>query len=69
MTANRMCKLLMVLMAATVVLQAAQLRAQQRIGDDRREAARHGWMSDYRQATKRARETGRPLMVVLRCVP
>ena len=34
-----------------------------------RAAVQHGWLFDYEQARARAAETGRPLMVVFRCVP
>jgi hypothetical protein len=33
------------------------------------DAARHGWVLDYRQAKEFARQSGKPLMVVFRCVP
>jgi hypothetical protein len=32
-------------------------------------AAQHGWLSNYRQGLEQARETGKPLMLVFRCVP
>jgi len=32
-------------------------------------AARHGWLSDYRAGREQAKKTGKPLMVVIRCVP
>jgi hypothetical protein len=41
-------------------------------GRDRRggqEAARHGWLADLEQGKGSARQSGKPLMVVLRCVP
>jgi hypothetical protein len=33
------------------------------------DAARHGWLSDYRQARDQARQTGKPIMLVFRCIP
>lgn len=31
--------------------------------------AQFGWMSDYKSARAEARRTGKPMMVVFRCVP
>jgi hypothetical protein len=42
-------------------------RGRDRRGDQ--EAARHGWLADLEQGKERARQSGKPLMVVLRCVP
>ncbi len=33
------------------------------------EAARFGWLASLEEGQGQARKTGRPLMVVLRCVP
>lgn len=35
----------------------------------RETAARYGWLTDYSKAKAEARKTGKPMMVVLRCVP
>jgi len=43
--------------------------AQRGRGTSPQEAARHGWLSDYREAKDRARQTGKPIMLVFRCVP
>jgi hypothetical protein len=32
-------------------------------------AAENGWLSSFDEARAQARQTGKPLMVVLRCVP
>lgn len=32
-------------------------------------ARNHGWLTDYDQGLAKARETGKPLMLVVRCVP
>ncbi len=32
-------------------------------------AARYGWLSSLEEGTAQARKSGKPLMVVLRCVP
>lgn len=42
---------------------------EERFGDDRAEARKHGWVFNYDEAKRQARKTNRPLMVVLRCVP
>ncbi len=36
---------------------------------DAKNAAKYGWLSNYQTALKQARKTGKPLMVVFRCVP
>jgi hypothetical protein len=33
------------------------------------EALRHGWLLDLARGFQQARQTGKPLLVVLRCVP
>ena len=32
-------------------------------------AGQYGWLSDLRTGKEQARQTGKPLMVVVRCVP
>ncbi len=65
-----MNKMLLRITTLVVALQAANVLAQDgRIGDDRAEAAEHGWLFDYDAARQLARKTDRPLMVVFRCVP
>jgi hypothetical protein len=32
-------------------------------------AGRYGWLSDLRSGKEQAKKTGKPMMVVLRCVP
>ena len=44
----------------------AQPRGPRR-GED--QAAKHGWLSNLEAGKAEARKTGKPLMVVLRCVP
>jgi hypothetical protein len=53
-----------------VVLTATSLPAQRgrpRFGDP--QPARYGWLSSLEEGKARARQSGKPLMVVLRCVP
>ncbi len=38
-------------------------------GDWQTEARRYGWLLSLGQGLDRARHTGRPLMVVIRCIP
>jgi len=33
------------------------------------QAARHGWLSSFEEGKAQAKRTGKPLMVVIRCVP
>ncbi len=57
-----------VLLALGVVALAdAPLRAQPRRGDQ--QAAEYGWISNLDEGKRLARTSGKPLMVVLRCVP
>lgn len=50
-----------------VLLIDTPTQAQRRgRGED---AARHGWLSSLQEGKAQARKTGKPLMVVLRCVP
>ena len=46
----------------------AQGRDRGRPGDER-QAVRFGWMSSLAAGKEAARKDGRPLMVVVRCVP
>lgn len=57
-----------VLILAALGLAGRPVLAQ-RGGLSDREAARHGWLADYRQARELARQTGKPIMLVYRCVP
>jgi hypothetical protein len=55
------------LVAALALGLAAPLAAQPRMrGDD---AARYGWLPTLEQGKAEARKTGKPLMVVIRCIP
>lgn len=54
----------MLVLAATPA--AAQFRGP-RGGDQ--ESARHGWLGSLEEGKAEAKKTGKPLMVVLRCVP
>ncbi len=49
---------------ATYAPAAAQFRR-----DDDSEAVKHGWLSSLAAGKEQARQTGRPMMVVIRCVP
>jgi hypothetical protein len=58
-----------VLALAGIVLAEGPAWAQrgQRFGEP--SAARYGWLFSLSAGKQKARETGKPLMVVLRCVP
>jgi hypothetical protein len=58
-------------LALTILgLYAGCAEAQRgRGGASPQEAVRQGWLSDYGQARDRARQTGKPIMLVFRCVP
>jgi hypothetical protein len=51
-----------------VALTDSPVRAQPRRGDQQ-EAARYGWLASLEEGKALAARTGKPLMVVLRCVP
>jgi hypothetical protein len=59
--------ILVMLALGSVVLGEGSLLAQRRRGDW--QAARHGWLFSLAEGKAKARQTGKPLMVVLRCVP
>jgi hypothetical protein len=53
-----------------VFLASAPSPAQFRGGRERDpEAARYGWLATLEEGKAQARTSGRPLLVVLRCVP
>ena len=58
---------LLVLALGMVVLADASLLAQPRRGDQA--AAEYGWHFSLEQGKALARASGKPLMVVVRCVP
>ncbi len=57
------------LVLGTLSLSAAPSRAQFGGPRGEREAARHGWLFSLEEGMAQARKTGKPLLVVLRCVP
>ena len=63
-----MSKALPLLAAAIALSTPAPLAAQFR-GDDDGKAAEYGWLSSLAAGKEQARKTGRPMMVVIRCVP
>ena len=64
------CRLVVFLAVASIILADASLWAQRR-GPRRGEqsAARFGWISSLEAGKAQARKSGKPLLVVLRCVP
>ena len=58
-----------ILALAGVALAASSVMAQRGRGFGEQGAARNGWLSSLEAGKRQARETGKPLMVVLRCVP
>ena len=58
-----------VLALAGVVLADTAALAQRGPGGGERDAARNGWVFSLAEGKRLARATGKPLMVVLRCVP
>ena len=54
-----------------VVLTLTPVMAQRRgpRGGDQQEAWQNGWLSSLDEGVAEARKTGKPLMVVIRCVP
>jgi hypothetical protein len=58
---------LALLALAVIALSDASLLAQGRRGDW--QAGENGWIFNLESGKARARTTGKPLMVVVRCVP
>ena len=54
---------------AGVALADAVVQAQRGRTPGEGSAARHGWVLSLGEGQRQARATGKPLMVVLRCVP
>jgi hypothetical protein len=57
------------LVLGTLVLAGSPLRAQFGVPRGGEEAARYGWLPTLEAGTAEARQSGKPLLVVLRCVP
>ena len=55
-----------VLALGALVLADSSALAQRRRGP---QGGRHGWLGSLEQGKAQARQTGKPLMVVLRCEP
>jgi hypothetical protein len=51
------------------VISLTQLLAQPRGPRGEQEAVKNGWLFSLEEGKTQARQTGKPLMVVLRCVP
>lgn len=54
---------------SSAALTAAEAPAQFRGRGGEANAARYGWLSSLESGKAKARQTGKPLMVVIRCVP
>jgi hypothetical protein len=63
------CSFLAVLTIAGLALTHASACAQHGRDEDEHAAGRNGWGSSLAAGLRQARQTGKPLMVVLRCVP
>jgi hypothetical protein len=62
--------LVVLLVLGSVALAAGSVQAQRRRGRRRfQNAAAYGWLFSLREGQAQARKTGKPLMVVLRCLP
>jgi len=60
---------LVLLTLAGVVLGDASAFAQRGRGFEEQSTAQRGWVASLGAGLRQARQTGKPLMVVLRCVP
>jgi hypothetical protein len=61
--------ILLLTLGSIACADAAALAQRRRPRFADQQAARNGWIFDLESGKARARETGKPLMVVLRCVP
>ena len=65
-----MSKLILALSSTIIGMVSGLVFGQgERFDDDRVEAEKLGWVFDYDQAKRDAKNTNRPLLVVIRCVP
>ena len=65
-----MNRILLAIVCLTVAVHSrAALAQMSRNAEDRVEAAKFGWVFDYKKGREVARKTDRPMMVVFRCVP
>lgn len=64
-----MKKLMIGLVGLACILPRVELALAQGREQSRFDAVENGWVFDYRKAQRRARQTGKPMMIVLRCVP
>jgi hypothetical protein len=58
-----------VLALAGVALADSAALAQRGFGPGEQAAGRYGWVSSLSAGKRMAQQTGKPLMVVVRCVP
>jgi hypothetical protein len=58
-----------VLALATVVVLDSSVLAQRGRRGGERDGGQYGWVSSLAEGKRLASKTGKPLMVVLRCVP
>lgn len=58
-----------VLALAGIALAVASMLAQPQRGGGDQAASRNGWLFSLEAGKQRARQTGKPLLVVLRCAP
>jgi hypothetical protein len=56
----------LIALALTALSTSPALAQKGRVRDD---AARYGWTDDLPAAMKEAKRTGKPVVVVLRCIP
>jgi hypothetical protein len=59
-------RIVLVLALGVIFLTSAVLWAQRERGQN---PARYGWLSSLEEGKAEAKKTGKPLMVVIRCVP
>lgn len=59
------------LLASAILVQhaGAQPPRRERERGNEQEATRHGWLWSLEEGKAKAKKTGKPLMVVVRCVP
>jgi hypothetical protein len=60
---------LSLIVVAVAGLTAGPVFAQPGRGPSPREVVGNGWLSDYQQAKDRALQSGKPIMLVFRCIP
>lgn len=65
----RLSAVLWLVCSGLMLLTGGNVMGQPRFGELDGDAARYGWGSSLTEAKSKAQKSGKPIMVVVRCVP